>query len=69
MIKLHEGQCGMCAHFGEDHASDDRLVQIRVRGEAPEDCIEDCGHPRHADLHLKVSANSGCDGFKPAAAA
>ena len=69
MIKLHEGQCGMCAHFGEDHASDDRLVQIRFRGEAPEDFIEDCGHPKHADLHLKVSANSGCDGFTPAAAA
>ena len=59
----------MCAHFGEDHSSEDRLVQIRVRGEAPEDLIEDCGHPRHADLHLKVSANSGCDGFMSAAAA
>lgn len=37
--------------------------------EASETFIDDCGHPKHAPLHLKVSAMSGCDGFMPAAAA
>ena len=69
MTKLHEGQCGMCAHFGEHDSGNEPLVQIRVRGEAPEDFIDDCGHPQHAGLHLKVSAHSGCDGYAPAEAA
>ena len=69
MIKVHEGQCGMCTHFGEHHATDEQLVQIRLHGEAPQDYVDTCGHARHADLHLTVSANSGCDGFAAAAAA
>jgi hypothetical protein len=28
--------------------------------------VDDCGHPRHASLHLRVTALSGCDGFEPA---
>jgi hypothetical protein len=28
--------------------------------------VDDCGHPRHASLHLKVTPISGCDGFEPA---
>src|SRR5687768_4804784 len=32
----------------------------------PEDLVEECGHPRHASLHLMVTPISGCDGFKPA---
>jgi hypothetical protein len=31
--------------------------------------LDDCGHPKHAALHLKVSPISGCDGFTPAAQA
>ena len=69
MIKLSDGQCGTCAHFGEQHPNDQRLVQIRVRGEAPEGYTDECGHPQHAGLHLRVSANSGCDGYSPAEAA
>ena len=69
MIKLHEGQCGMCSHFGEQHASDDTLIQIRIKGEAPDAFVDECGHPQHAGLHLKVSANSGCDAFARASAA
>ncbi len=69
MIKLSKGQCGMCAHFGEQHPADKKLVQMRVKGEAPEGYTDDCGHPKHADLHLRVTANSGCDGFRPARAA
>ena len=66
MHEIHDGQCGMCAHFGETHPADRQLAQIRQRHEAPETLVDDCGHPRHATLHLKVTPISGCDGFEPA---
>jgi hypothetical protein len=66
MQQVHEGQCGLCAHFGEDHGADRQLLQIRQRHEAPETFLDDCGHPRHAALHLKVTPISGCDGFERA---
>jgi hypothetical protein len=65
MQQLQEGQCGLCTHYGETHP-DIQLVQIRKSHEAPETLVEDCGHPRHASLHLKVTPISGCDGFTPA---
>jgi hypothetical protein len=68
MISLHDGQCGLCSHFGESHP-DQKLIQIRSSKSAPEDFVDDCGHPRHATLHLKVTSISGCDGFAPAMAA
>ncbi len=67
MLQVHEGQCGLCSHFGEGHIASD-LTQIRSQQKAPEDFLEDCGHPKHAPLHLKVTAVSGCDGFEPATA-
>ena len=66
MHEVHEGQCGLCAHFGETHGESEKLIQIRTDREAPEDLVDDCGHPRHASLHLKVTPISGCDGFEPA---
>ena len=66
MLQVHEGQCGLCTHFGEHHPAEPHLVQIRARHEAPEDLVDECGHPRHASLHLKVTPISGCDGFEPA---
>jgi hypothetical protein len=63
MQHVHDGQCGLCAHFGEEHDSDTKLVQIRTSKEAPETLVEECGHPRHATLHLMVTPISGCDGF------
>lgn len=69
MQHLHDGQCGLCTHYGEDHAANDRqLSQIRLKHEAPETLLDDCGHPRHAALHLKVTPISGCDGFVAARA-
>jgi len=65
MTYVHDGQCGMCTHFGETHSSDIKLMQIRIQHEAPEDFVDDCGHPKHASLHLKVTPISGCDGFEP----
>ncbi len=69
MINILDGQCGRCAHYGEHHAQDQQLVQIRLDGKAPDGYTDECGHPQHAGLHLKVSANSACDGFTPASAA
>jgi hypothetical protein len=66
MLEVHEGQCGLCSHFGEHAMGDPELLQIRRSHEAPETLLEDCGHPRHAPLHLKVTPISGCDGFEPA---
>lgn len=63
---VHDGQCGLCSHFGEHHAEDQKLMQIRTTHEAPGDLVDDCSHPRHASLHLKVTPISGCDGFEAA---
>jgi hypothetical protein len=69
MQHLEDGQCGLCAHFGESHQRDDKLVAIRSSHEGPETLVDDCGHPRHAPLHLKVTPISSCEGFAPAAVA
>jgi len=69
MIKISDGQCGLCRHFGEhDTAHDQQLVQIRATMKAPENLTEECGHPTHEKLRLLVTANSGCEGFEPVAA-
>lgn len=67
MLELHEGQCGLCSHFGEHHPQDQKLVQIRTSHRAPEDFVDVCG--RNDDIHLKVTPISGCDGFEPVKAA
>ena len=66
MHHVHDGQCGLCTHFGETHGQSEQLIEIRRQHEAPEELLDDCGHPRHASLHLKVTPISGCDGFEPA---
>ena len=69
MQQIHPGQCGMCLHFGEHHQPEPQLIQIRTSQEAPEDLVEECGHPKHAALNLMVTPISGCDGFEPAPSA
>jgi hypothetical protein len=69
MQQVHDGQCELCTHFGESHSRAEKLVQIRVSHEAPETLVDECGHPRHASLHLRVTPISGCEGFEPAARA
>jgi hypothetical protein len=69
MEAVHDGQCGLCSHFGEHHAKNNVLVSILSSKKADVILIDECGHPKHADLHLKVTPISGCDGFVPAAAA
>ena len=66
MLSVHPGQCGLCMHFGEHHPQEPKLVQIRTSKSAPEDMVDECGHPKHASLHLMVTPISGCDGFAPA---
>ena len=68
MEHVHDGQCGLCAHFGETHAATEKIVQIRTTKEASTTLVDECGHPRHAALHLVVTPISGCNGFEPAAA-
>jgi hypothetical protein len=69
MESLHNGQCGLCGHFGESHAKTPALVSILSSKKASESMLDECGHPKHAALHLKVSPISGCDGFVPVAQA
>lgn len=69
MIRIHQGQCGLCVHFAEHQPLEQqKLVPIRQSKEAPEDMLEECGHPRHEPLHLLVTPISGCQGFESAAA-
>jgi hypothetical protein len=68
MLNVQDGQCGLCAHFGEHHQAEPELVQIRTSHKADEKTVEACGLPEHADLHLMVTANSSCTGFEPAKA-
>ncbi len=65
-MQLHIGQCGLCAHFGEHQLNDPQIIQIRLKKEAPENLVEECGHPSLALLHLQVTPISGCQGFEPA---
>jgi hypothetical protein len=70
MTSLHAGQCGLCAHFGESHRTSDQvLLRINTTKDAPEDLVDQCGHPKLVSLHLKVTPISGCDGFEAAMAA
>ena len=69
MQTLHNGQCGLCNHFGELHAQTPLLVSIHSTKNAEPTLLDECGHPKHASLHLKVTPISGCDGFIPAAQA
>lgn len=69
MESLQSGQCGLCSHFGEQHPRTDALVSILSTKSADLNVLDDCGHPKHASLHLKVTPISGCDGFLPALAA
>jgi hypothetical protein len=66
MLNLNDGQCGLCAHFGEDHPDEPKLVQIRTSKQADETYTEKCGHPKHEELDLVVTPISGCEGFTPA---
>ena len=69
MEQVQDGQCGLCTHFGEHHHKSDVLVTILSSHKADLKVLDDCGHPKHAALHLKVTPISGCDGFQPAAQA
>ena len=56
MLQVQDGQCGLCLHFGEHHSAIQELVQIRKARTASESMTDECAHPKHAALHLKVTA-------------
>ena len=64
--EVHDGQCGLCVHFGEHHGNEPQLIQIRTTHQAPDDLTDRCGHPQHAPLNLIVTPISGCAGYEPA---
>lgn len=67
MLQVQQGQCGLCLHFGEnDKQEEPKLIQIRLKHEAPDDLIETCGLPSNKAVGLKVSPISGCQGFESA---
>jgi hypothetical protein len=67
MLQVQEGQCGLCTHFGENDASEQpKLIQIRLKHEAPDDLVEPCGLPENASINLMVTPISGCSGYEPA---
>lgn len=66
MLQIKKGQCGLCRYFGEHNNDQPVIVSIRKSHEAEEDHVEDCAHPEHAPLNLKVTAISGCKGFEEA---
>ena len=66
MLAVHDGQCGLCTHFGEDHSKNAVLVNILSTKQAPEALVDSCGLPKNASLHLMVTPTSGCDAFQSA---
>ena len=66
MKPVHDGECGLCVHFGKHEKDVSKLIQIRRTHEAPEDLVEECGLPEHAAFRLQVTPTSGCTGFTPA---
>jgi hypothetical protein len=68
MSEIHEGQCGLCMHFGEDHRQAPQLVAIQSTHQASETLVDECSHPKLAPLHLMVTPLSGCNGFERIAA-
>ena len=69
MQMIQDGQCGLCSHFGEYHAAQPQIVNIASTRQADVVLVDECGHPKHAALHLKVTPISGCDGVEMAQAA
>ncbi len=69
MEQLQDGQCELRTHFGEHQPKSNVLITILSSHKADLKVLDDCGHPKHAALHLKVTPISGCDGFQPAAEA
>ena len=70
MTQVQNGQCGLCAHFGENHPQDSKIIQIRLKHEAPENLVEECGHPSlapassdgHPDQRLRrLPGRAGAD--------
>jgi hypothetical protein len=45
MESIHNGQCGLCSHFGENHVKSQVLVTILSSKQAEPVMLDECGHP------------------------
>ncbi len=68
MIKVREGQCGLCQHFGrgEGEPTSPQVLEILSTRYASEDFVAPCGYDQFSPLHLRVTPLSGCDEFEQA---
>ncbi|MGP1347738.1 MAG: hypothetical protein ACTS3F_13860 [Phycisphaerales bacterium] len=70
MLKIHDGQCGLCSHFGENSGDQNKIVQLRVKGQLDpshiDEAIQPCGLPENAARNLKVTPIGSCAGYAPA---
>lgn len=66
MVKVREGQCGLCQHFGQhegEEGKNPQILEILSTQYASEDFLADCGQEQLSAMHLRVTPVSGCDGF------
>ncbi len=65
MVKVQEGQCGLCAHFGEPEAGTrlPAILEILSTRQAQETLTAPCTQTQLRGVHLRVTPVSGCDGF------
>ncbi len=65
MVKVQEGQCGLCAHFGELERGTrlPAILEILITRQGSEALVAPCTQPQHKSLHLRVTPVSGCDSF------
>ncbi len=68
MIKVRDGQCGLCQHFGrqEGEEASPQMLEILATHYASEELLAPCGQEQLSAMHLRVTPLSGCDGFEKA---
>ncbi len=68
MVKVGEGQCGVCQHFGREKGQEiePRLLEVLSTRFAAEDLIAACGHEKLSCFSLQVTAASGCNEWEQA---
>ena len=69
MVMITDGQCGRCRHFAVGARDFNRVIEVRIRGVAPETMVERCGHPQFEGHGLLVTAHSACRSYEPAESA
>ena len=65
MVKVQDGQCGLCAHFGEAEPTGraPAILEILATRQASELFLAACMQEHHRGSHLRVTPVSGCDSW------